>query len=151
MDQQQIIADIESRAKQARLTIAELCGHAGLHPTTFSRWKKSDRNPNPIGATLASLGKLNDVLDAAERGELKEAAPVSTAETDKPEWPVASADNGDETIGGAEADSPGPFPDGSAAEVSPPTSSSTCPSCGGSESPLPPRSSTGLEMSEAAE
>lgn len=66
MDQQEIIADLEARAKAAGLTIAEACSRAGLHPTTVSRWKLSERNPRPVGATLASIGRLRGVIEAAE-------------------------------------------------------------------------------------
>lgn len=66
MDQQQIIADIEARAKAAGLTIAEACARAELHPTTFSRWKASERNPSPVNATLGSINRLRAVVDAAE-------------------------------------------------------------------------------------
>jgi transcriptional regulator with XRE-family HTH domain len=63
MDQQAIIADLEARAKERGLTIQELCSRAGVHPTTFSRWKKSDKNPDPIGATVKLLSRLSEVLD----------------------------------------------------------------------------------------
>lgn len=66
MDQQAIIAGIEQRATSLRLSISELCRQAGIHPTTFSRWKLSDKNPDPVGATIKSLGALTDILDAAE-------------------------------------------------------------------------------------
>ena len=66
MDQQRIIAGLEERAKAAHLPITEICRRANVHPTTFSRWKKSDRNPAPIGATLSSLAKIEAVLLAAE-------------------------------------------------------------------------------------
>lgn len=66
MDQQDIIADIERRAKEAGVSISELCEEAGIHPTTFSRWKRSDRNPAPIGATIKSLSALTDALDRIE-------------------------------------------------------------------------------------
>lgn len=62
MDQQEIIADLEARARAAGLTITEACKRAGLHPTTFSRWKKSERNPSPVGANFASLTKLQAVI-----------------------------------------------------------------------------------------
>jgi len=65
MDQQAIIADIEARAKAKGLTMQELCGLADVHPTTFSRWKKSEKNPDPIGATMKSLEKLDAALTAA--------------------------------------------------------------------------------------
>lgn len=66
MDQQDIIAGIEERAAKLKLTITELCSEAGVHPTTFSRWKVSERNPQPIGATIKSLSALTDVLDRLE-------------------------------------------------------------------------------------
>lgn len=63
MNQQQIVADIERRAKAAGVNISELCREAGVHPTTFSRWKLSDGNPDPIGANIKSLSKLAEALD----------------------------------------------------------------------------------------
>ena len=63
MDQQSVIADIERRAKCAGVTIRDLCRRASINPTTFSRWKKSERNPEPTGATLFSIGRLYDALD----------------------------------------------------------------------------------------
>jgi transposase-like protein len=66
MDQQDIIATIEERAAKLGLPIGDLCREAGVHPTTFSRWKKSERNPQPIGATLKSLSALTDELDRRE-------------------------------------------------------------------------------------
>jgi len=66
MDQQQIIADIEARAKAVGLTIGEACNRADLHPTTFSRWKLSEKNPKPVGANLASISRLRDVIEQAE-------------------------------------------------------------------------------------
>lgn len=66
MDQQTIIADLESRAKAAGITIGEACQRANLHPTTFSRWKKSERNPNPVSANLGSLSRLQAVLTDAQ-------------------------------------------------------------------------------------
>lgn len=66
MDQQQIIDQIERRAKALGLSMRFICIEADVHPTTFSRWKKSAKNPEPIGATLASLCKLDDALTAKE-------------------------------------------------------------------------------------
>lgn len=63
MNQESVIADIEARARAAGVSIGRLCRAADLNPTTFSRWKKSERNPEPIGATLHSIGKLYDALD----------------------------------------------------------------------------------------
>ena len=64
MDQESVISDIETRARCAGVTIRELCIRAAVHPTTFSRWKKSERNPNPLGASLLSVGRLYDALEA---------------------------------------------------------------------------------------
>ena len=66
MDQQDIIATIEERAAKLRLPISELCRQANVHPTTFSRWKMSEKNPAPIGATIRSLSALTDALDRLE-------------------------------------------------------------------------------------
>lgn len=67
MDQQQIIADLEARARAAGLTIAEACARAKLHPTTFSRWKASEKNPSPVNANLGSINRLRDVVEEAEQ------------------------------------------------------------------------------------
>lgn len=62
MDQESIVADIERRAFAAGVSIAALCRKAGVNPTTFSRWKPSERNPNPTSATLRAIEKLYDEL-----------------------------------------------------------------------------------------
>lgn len=62
MDQQTVIADMEERAKAAGVSMRQVCEKADVHPTTFSRWKLSEKNPEPIGATLASLNKLDAAL-----------------------------------------------------------------------------------------
>lgn len=62
MDQQAIIAEIEDLARFAGVPIATVCKRAGVHPTTFSRWKLSRRNPEPMGANLASIRKLYEAL-----------------------------------------------------------------------------------------
>lgn len=69
MDQQQIIAQLEARAKALGVSISQVCEDAGIHPTTFSRWKLSERNPNPIGATMRSLKKIDMALSAREAPE----------------------------------------------------------------------------------
>lgn len=69
MDQQQIVADYEARAKAAGLTIGALCREAGLAASTFSRWKRTDKNPDPIGMTLASMTAIERVLTAHERAD----------------------------------------------------------------------------------
>ncbi|MEA3264928.1 MAG: hypothetical protein U9R07_15740 [Pseudomonadota bacterium] len=66
MDQESIVADIEHRAFLADVSIATVCGKAGVNPTTFSRWKKSERNPNPTSATLRAIEKLYDALSHFE-------------------------------------------------------------------------------------
>jgi transposase-like protein len=62
MDQQAVIADIERRARDAHLSIRRICMHAGVHPTTFSRWKRTLGNPEPIGANMRLIEKLYDAL-----------------------------------------------------------------------------------------
>ena len=73
MDQQDIIATIEGRAAKLGLSINDVCQEAGVHPTTFSRWKISEKNPQPIGATIKSLSALTDALDRLEAVRLKAA------------------------------------------------------------------------------
>lgn len=63
MNQESVISDIESRARRVGVPIRDLCRRAGLNPTTFSRWKRSSRNPEPIGANLHSIGRLYDALN----------------------------------------------------------------------------------------
>jgi len=77
MDQQQILSALEARAKRAGLSVSEVCKAAGIHPTTFSRWKRSERNPEPKGATIPSVARLEAVIEAREAailGELMDAA-----------------------------------------------------------------------------
>jgi len=66
MDQASVIAEIEDRAFRAGISIRALCLRAKVHPTTFSRWKRSERNPDPLGANLTSIGKLFDALAEIE-------------------------------------------------------------------------------------
>lgn len=66
MNQQEIIASLEARAKAAGLPIAEVCKRAGVHPTTFSRWKVTDRNPVPKGASLAKVERIARVISEVE-------------------------------------------------------------------------------------
>ncbi|MDO8800079.1 hypothetical protein [Phenylobacterium sp.] len=67
MDQQEIINRLEARAKLVGLPMSEACKRAGIHPTTFSRWKQSEKNPAPKGATISSVSKLETVIAAHER------------------------------------------------------------------------------------
>ncbi|WP_158250644.1 helix-turn-helix transcriptional regulator [Novosphingobium sp. HII-3] len=66
MDQQTIIAAMEARARKLGLSMSELCRRANVHPTTFSRWKLTKKNPEPIGASIKTLSALENVLKAAE-------------------------------------------------------------------------------------
>ncbi len=63
MDQQEAVADIELRAWEERVSIRFLCLRAGIHPSTFWRWKKTDHNPEPVNANLGTLKKLYAALD----------------------------------------------------------------------------------------
>ena len=63
MEQQSVIADIEAKARGAGLSMRRVCVHAGVHPTTFSRWKRSARNPDPIGANLKTIEELYRALE----------------------------------------------------------------------------------------
>lgn len=71
MDQQTTIRDIERRAKAARVPLAELCRRAGIHPTTFFRWKKGPKNPDPVGANFHSVEALWRELDNIEAEDAK--------------------------------------------------------------------------------
>ena len=66
MDQQTIIAQLEARAKALGIPMSQVCEDAGVHPTTFSRWKVSERNPEPVGASLKSLTAIDAALTARE-------------------------------------------------------------------------------------
>lgn len=71
MDQASVIADIERRSRALGVPMHALCSRAGIHPSTFSRWKKTAKNPEPTGASLLSVGALYAALDqiAAEAGK----------------------------------------------------------------------------------
>ena len=80
MDQQSIVQDIARRAKASRVSIAELCRRAGIHPDTFHNWKLTERNPNPPGANLHSIGALYrelDKVDAADATRLRKGRKVA--------------------------------------------------------------------------
>jgi len=66
MDQQEIIKGIEDRAIAVGVSMRQVCERAGVAASTFSRWKLSDRNPDPIGATISSLSKIDEALRAFE-------------------------------------------------------------------------------------
>lgn len=63
MDPQEAVLEIERRAWEARVSIRSLCQKAGIHPSTFWRWKKSDTNPEPVVPNLATVNKLHAALD----------------------------------------------------------------------------------------
>lgn len=71
MDQQSITQDIARRAKASRVSIAELCRRAGIHPDTFHNWRQTERNPNPPGANLHSIGALYAELDKIDADDAK--------------------------------------------------------------------------------
>ena len=78
MNQEAVIADIERRAREAGVSIRRVCTLAGVHPTTFSRWKKSERNPDPMGANLKSIEQIYQVLQSlpAARRRTRRAVPA---------------------------------------------------------------------------
>lgn len=79
MDQQAIIADYEKRANKVGLNITQLCEAAGLHPTTFSRWKLSERNPNPVGMNFTSMTAIERALKDAAANPRKRPTETSAA------------------------------------------------------------------------
>lgn len=80
MEQERIIARLEARAKAAGVTMRAICISAGIHPTTFCRWKKSDRNLNPTGATLSSLNKLEAAIRDIEAKASRTRRPPTASE-----------------------------------------------------------------------
>lgn len=71
MEQQTIVREIERRAKASRISIAELCRRAGISPDTFFKWRKTPRNPDPVGANLHSIEALYRELDKIEAEDAK--------------------------------------------------------------------------------
>lgn len=67
MNQDTVIADIERKAGNAGLSIREVCIRADVHPTTFSRWKRSEKNPEPMGASLLAIGRIYDAINDLAR------------------------------------------------------------------------------------
>lgn len=39
-------AEIENHVKAAGLTMSQVCEHAGISPSIFSRWKSGETRPN---------------------------------------------------------------------------------------------------------
>jgi transposase-like protein len=64
MDQQEAIAEIEREARRAGFSIAALCKRAGVHPTSFSRWKRTPGNPKPASASYNAIISLRATLKA---------------------------------------------------------------------------------------
>ncbi len=60
-DADTIILEIETRAKRANITIAELCRRANIAKSTFLRWKNGDCSP-----TISTLQNIITELDAEE-------------------------------------------------------------------------------------
>lgn len=73
MEQQQIIAEWEARAKRAGVPISKVCERANIHSPSFSKWKAGKN-----GITLGSISKIETALsefELAARGvSLPEAA-----------------------------------------------------------------------------
>lgn len=69
MEQQAIIQSFVERAKALNVPITTVCERAGVHPTTFHRWKQSERNTKPVGMTFASMAAIQNALDSMEQGK----------------------------------------------------------------------------------
>jgi transposase-like protein len=79
MDQQTTVRDIQSRAKAARISIAELCRRAGISPDTFFKWRKTPRNPDPVGANFHSIEALYRELNKIDAEDAKRLRKSGTA------------------------------------------------------------------------
>jgi len=80
MEQQTVVREIERRAKAARISIAELCRRADISPDTFFKWRKTPRNPDPVGANFHSIEALYrelDKIDAEDAKRLRKAGKVA--------------------------------------------------------------------------
>lgn len=62
MEQQQLIADWEARAKRAGVTIAKVCREADVPQPSFSKWKRGLN-----GITLGSISKIERALNGFEK------------------------------------------------------------------------------------
>lgn len=71
MDRDEIIADIERRARTIGVSMTTLCKRADVHPSTFFRWKKTQRNPAPGGGTFTTIEKLHKALAQLEAADRK--------------------------------------------------------------------------------
>lgn len=61
MEQQQIIADWEARARKAGVSISKVCELAKIHTPSFSKWKAGKN-----GITLGSITKMEAALSEIE-------------------------------------------------------------------------------------
>lgn len=61
MEQQQLIADWEARAKAAGVSIAKVCKEAEIPQPSFSKWKKGLN-----GITLGSITRIERALSELE-------------------------------------------------------------------------------------
>ena len=64
MDQQEAIAEIEREARRNGISIAALCRRGKVHPSTFSRWKRTPGNPAPTSASYNAIMGLRSTLKA---------------------------------------------------------------------------------------
>ena len=74
MNQQSIIRDIETRARERRISISALCRRAGIHPDTFRNWRKTPGNPEPVGANLHLVERLYVELRKIDAEDAKRVA-----------------------------------------------------------------------------
>ena len=74
MNQQSIIRDIETRARERRISISALCRRAGIHPDTFRNWRKTPGNPEPVGANLHLVERLYAELRKIDAEDAKRVA-----------------------------------------------------------------------------
>ena len=73
MEQDEIIAEIEDRARALAVHIREICLAAGVHPTTFSRWKQSGKRERT--RSVAGLDKVSQLLRELDRREAERRPP----------------------------------------------------------------------------
>lgn len=62
MEQEQLIADWEARAKRAGVTIAKVCREAEVPQPSFSKWKKGLN-----GITLKNISRIERALAGLEQ------------------------------------------------------------------------------------
>jgi len=69
---------MDRRARAAGVSMGQVCDAAGIARSTFYRWKRSNDNPKPISATLASLNKMEVALGSYEQRP-----------PDRPDWELS--------------------------------------------------------------